>query len=302
MPMELILSNADLNLPQSIANLEQLKEELIPKLEKYNNLIVTEDSIKAAKDDKAALNKLKKAIEEQRISIKKQYLEPYNVLEAQCKEVVKLIDEPIQAIDKQVKAFEEIEKQEKYNALAEAYNALNAPEWLKIEDVLNPKWENKTQKLEALKAEMAECCKKHIEELDKLMEMYKDFPHKVAIMEKYKNSKDFSSTAVYAVSLEQEYKRELARKAEEERKKLAEQAAHAESVENAPVSDSEKDSVIIPLTEQTAVSVEKNTQIDDVCTAEPMLKGKFEVKCSKSKLIALVAYMKQQGIEYNVIK
>lgn len=80
MSMELILANADVNLPQSIANLQQLKEELIPRLKKYNELVVTEDSIKAAKDDKAALNKLKKAIEEQRISIKKQYLEPYNIL------------------------------------------------------------------------------------------------------------------------------------------------------------------------------------------------------------------------------
>ena len=57
--MELILANADLNLPQSIANLEQLKEELVPRLEKYNNLVVTEDSIKDAKADKANLNKLK---------------------------------------------------------------------------------------------------------------------------------------------------------------------------------------------------------------------------------------------------
>jgi hypothetical protein len=292
MPMELILSNADLNLPQSIANLEQLKEELIPKLEKYNNLIVTEDSIKAAKDDKAALNKLKKAIEEQRISIKKQYLEPYNVLEAQCKEVVKLIDEPIQAIDKQVKAFEEIEKKEKYNALAEAYNALNAPEWLKIEDVLNPKWENKTQKLEALKAEMAECCKKHIEELDKLMEMYKDFPHKVAIMEKYKNSKDFSSTAVYAVSLEQEYKRELARKAEEEEKRKAEEAKRAETE---PVSSCNVNNDISPAQSENAVSVE-NKQ------SEPMITGTFKVTGTKTQIVALRNFMKAQDIKYEIVK
>ena len=294
--MELILKSADVNLPQSIENLEQLKKELVPKLEKYNNLVVTEDSIKAAKDDKAQLNKLKKAIEEQRISIKKQYLEPYNVLETQCKEVVKLIDEPIQAIDKQVKAFEEIEKQEKYNALAEAYNALNAPEWLKIEDVLNPKWENKTQKLEALKAEMAECCKKHIEELDKLMEMYKDFPHKVTIMEKYKNSKDFSSTAVYAVSLEQEYKRELARKAEEEERRKAEAEAtkQAENIQNAQEEPKAENDVIMPAAEQERYSVNPEH-------TEPTYKGRFEVRCTKSQLIALRDYMKSKGIEFKVI-
>ena len=88
MSLELILRSANIDLPNEIENLEQLKTELIPRLEKYNSLVVTEDSIKAAKEDKANLNKLRKAIEEQRISIKKQYLEPYNVLEADRKSVV----------------------------------------------------------------------------------------------------------------------------------------------------------------------------------------------------------------------
>ena len=108
--MELSLQTAKINLPQSIANLEELKAELQPKLEKYNNLVVTADSIKEAKADKAILNKLRSTIDDQRKAIKKQYLEPYNVLETQCKEVIALIDAPIQAIDKQIKVFDEIEE------------------------------------------------------------------------------------------------------------------------------------------------------------------------------------------------
>jgi 2-hydroxy-3-keto-5-methylthiopentenyl-1-phosphate phosphatase len=115
--MELVLKSVEINLPQEIENLEALKAELTPKLDYYNNLVVTEDSIKAAKTDKANLNKLRTAIEDQRKSIKKQYLEPYNLLEAQCKEVVALIDAQIKAIDGQIKAFEEIEKKQKYEAL-----------------------------------------------------------------------------------------------------------------------------------------------------------------------------------------
>ena len=68
MAMELIFKTAEVNLPLSIANLEQLKADLLPRLEKYKNLVVTEDSIKAAKYDKAALNKLKKAISLQTLS------------------------------------------------------------------------------------------------------------------------------------------------------------------------------------------------------------------------------------------
>jgi hypothetical protein len=300
MSMELILANADVNLPQSIANLQQLKEELTPRLKKYNELVVTEDSIKAAKDDKAALNKLKKAIEEQRISIKKQYLEPYNILEAQCKEVVALIDAPIQAIDKQIKAIDEIEKKQKYEALEQAFAELNVPEWVTIADILNPKWENKTAKLDALKAEMAEKLKKINEDVTKIGEMYGDKPYHLPILNRYKTTKDFSQTAVYAVQLENEYKKEQERKAREEELrqqmlKAAEEKKAAESVQNAPEPPEENQGVIIPPEPQNAASVESEP-------TEPILKGKFAVECTKSQLIALRDFMKSQGIKFELIK
>lgn len=294
--MELVLKSADINLPHSIENLEALKAELIPRLEKYNNLVVTEDSIKAAKDDKAALNKLKKAIEEQRISIKKLYLEPYNVLEAQCKEVVKLIEEPIQAIDKQIKAFDDIEKKNKYEALTAAFDKMNTPNWLHINDVLNPKWENKTQKTDALITEMSEATEKLLGELASIEQMYANFPHLLAIIDKFKQCKDFSQAMVYAKQLEFQYQQEQKRKAEEDAQhKQAEEAKHAENNGNAPVNASTENSVTILPEVQNAGNVESER-------SEKILKGSFRVECEKSKLIALVAYMKEQGIKYEVIK
>lgn len=296
MSMELILNNMEVSLPQSIANLEQLKEELIPKLEKYNNLIVTEDSIKAAKDDKAALNKLKKAIEEQRISIKKQYLEPYNKLEAQCKEVVKLIDEPIQAIDKQIKSFDEIEKQQKYAAIEEAFTALNAPEWVKISDVLNPKWENKTQKLDSLKTEMADSLNKLTEGFDKLSEMYGESPVYLPVINRYKQIKDFSQTDVYAVQLEQEYKREQERKAEAERKRAeAEAARQAESIQNAS-----KQLVIESNEPMPAAKQKSDTNNSEQPEKVHSIQIEFDI--TKSELIKLLGFLSENQYKFKRIK
>lgn len=292
--MELVLKSVDINLPQEIENLEALKAELAPKLDYYNNLVVTEDSIKAAKTDKANLNKLRTAIEDQRKSIKKQYLEPYNLLEAQCKEVVALIDAPIKAIDTQIKAFDEIEKQEKYAALSEAFTALNVPEWIKIEDILNPKWGNKTEKIDSLKAEMADNLKKLTDDFDKLAEMYGEREYYLPIVNRFKTTKDFSQTAVYAVQLESEYKKEQERKAKEE--ELRQQMLKsAESVQNAPEQPEVEQSVIIPPEPQTAVNVESEQP-------EPILKGRFEVECTKSQLIALRDFMKAQGIKFEIVK
>ncbi len=111
--MELILKSAEISIPHAIENLEQLKAEIIPKMEYYRSLVVTESSIRAAKNDRANLNKLRKAINDQRIAVKKQCLAPYEALESECKELEALIVAPMSAIDVQIKAFEEIEKNQK---------------------------------------------------------------------------------------------------------------------------------------------------------------------------------------------
>ena len=300
MPMELILHSENVNLPQSIANLEALKAELIPRLEKYNNLVVTEDSIKAAKSDRATLNKLKSAIDEQRKSIKKLYLEPYEALEAQCKEVIRMIDEPIQAIDKQIKAFDAIEEEQKYKALTEYFSSLNPPEWVTITDLLNPKWKNKTMKLETLQTEMQTRLQGIMVDLGKLSTMYADFPHLIAITDHFKQSKDYSKTAVYAITLKHEWDKEQRRLAEEQ--KQPETANTPESVSNTSISDSNANSEIIPEMNQNGITSDSGKPESVSTPNEPILKGKFWIECTRDQLIALREYMKSQNIKFGAVK
>ena len=279
--MELQLRSAEINLPQEIANLEALKAELAPKLEYYNNLVVTEDNIKAAKNDKANLNKLRTAIEDQRKAAKKQYLAPYEILEAQCKEVTALIDAPIAAIDKQLKVFEEIEKNDKFTSLSAAFTEFNAPDWIDINDVLNPKWENKTQKLDALKAEMKANYDKILSDYAQLEKLYENFPHLIAILNRYKTEKDFSQTMVYAKKLEFDYNREQELKA-----KLLEAAQEAAAEESGDVA---------PEPEQTVAPVDPEH-------APKVITGRFEVSGTKEQIQALAAFMKSNGIKFTIIK
>ena len=286
--MELILKTAEVNLPQSIENLAALKAELTPKLDYYNKLVVTADSIKAAKADKAALNKLKTAIEDQRKAIKKQYLEPYNVLETQCKEVVALIDAPISAIDKQIKVFEEKDDNDKYTQLTEAFNALEPPEWIKIEDVLNPKWKNKTLKTDALITELTAAVKELVDGLAKISQMYKDEPYLLSITEFFKQHKDFSKTAVYAAQMQTAYKKEQAAKA-------AAEAAAQNTLQNAPQGAAAVSNECILPQQQT----QQETQPEQ---PQKLFKGKFEVEATKDQLQALGNFMKANGIKFKTIK
>lgn len=109
-----ILSPQDGNLVQDISwNNEELKAEISAKMKDYKGLVFTEETIKEAKKDRASLNKLRSAFEDERKRIKKLYMDPYNRFEQQVKEVIALIDEPIRLIDAQIKEVEENKKLQK---------------------------------------------------------------------------------------------------------------------------------------------------------------------------------------------
>ena len=92
-------------------NKEELEAAVRAKIAGYENVVYTEENIKAAKNDRAELNKLIKAIEERRKQVKNIINEPYAVFEAELKEITALINEPVALIDQQVKAFEEKQKE-----------------------------------------------------------------------------------------------------------------------------------------------------------------------------------------------
>lgn len=154
-----IKTDLETSLPATIDfNFEEIKADLTGKLDYYNSLVVTEDSIKGAKADKSLLNKLKEAIENQRKEVKKRCLKPYEDFEKKCKELVSLIDEPVKAIDTQIKAFDEAETNKKYAEIVEFYTA-NIKELaglVLIDHIINPKWKNVTLPTAKICEEMGE--------------------------------------------------------------------------------------------------------------------------------------------------
>lgn len=297
MPMELQLLYADISIPCAIENIEALKAELQPKLEHYKSLVVTEDSIKTAKEDKANLNKLKKAIDEQRISVKKKCLEPYEVLEKECREVEKPILEAIKAIDDQIKAFDEKEKTEKLEKLKEAFDNTGHHDWLKLENVLSEKWANKTEKLEKLIEEINKAVDRVNAEYAEITNMYFDSPLLTAIADQYKRTRNKAETLAYAVTLEKQYQ------AEQEHKKQEEEARQRENIKNAVICPDNSRNEIIPESTKTAVGVEygaNQSMPKEIDSVTFMVWGE-KSKESINKLKEVVKLMKSLGLNYKVI-
>lgn len=118
--MELKISEVVLPAPITF-NYEELKSELLHKVSVYETMVYTEDQVKEAKADRAALNRLKKALNDERIRQEKEYMQPFNTFKAQISELVKIIDNSVSVVDKQVKEFDEKKKAEKLDAILEYF-------------------------------------------------------------------------------------------------------------------------------------------------------------------------------------
>lgn len=287
--MELILHNEQVTIPQAIENIQYLKSELTTQLEYYNSLVVTEDRIKDAKADKAALNKLKTAIDNQRKEVKKQTMALYEPLETECKELLSMIDQPIDAIDRQLKAFEEIKKQEKYNTLVEFFGKVNCLDFVKLDDVLNPKWGNATVKLDTLKSELAEIVQKLSDDYAEIKKLYADSPLLTAIIQKFETTRDKGAALAYAAEIERKEKAEQERRARE----AAERAEREKQI-------------IVPEKVYTDEPIPPQEPADPIILEtpepEPIGQAAFRVTGTRQQIRALAAYMKENGIAYEVIK
>lgn len=144
-------------IPKTIEfNFAEIKKELAGNLEKYQNMVVTEDAIKDAKAYRAKLNKLKEAIEKKRKEIKAECLAPYNAFEKQVKEIVSMIEAPMLAIDGQIKEFEAARKAEKMEEIGAYYkaNAADIIDLVPFERIFDPKWLNATASMKSIEEEI----------------------------------------------------------------------------------------------------------------------------------------------------
>lgn len=131
----------EVTIPEAIQfNYEELKQELTEKVSVYETMVYTDDQIKEAKADKANLNKLKKALNDERIRREREYMQPFNDFKQKINEIISIIDKPVGVIDKQVKAYDEKKRQDKMEAIKKLYDESEHPEWLELEQIFNERW------------------------------------------------------------------------------------------------------------------------------------------------------------------
>lgn len=135
-------------------NQEEVKAWVAARVQDYKNIAYTEDQVKDMKKDRADLNKLRTAFESERKRLKKVCMEPYNLFEQQVKEVVALIDEPIQLIDSQLYELEERRKQQKKKDIEALFDTIGFQTFVTLDNIFDQKWLNASVSLGKIEEQM----------------------------------------------------------------------------------------------------------------------------------------------------
>ena len=127
-------------------NYEDIKNWLITKTKEYKDVVYTPDTITLARQDRATLNKVSSAINDEKKRIKNELLKPYVDFENKCKELMSIVDDASGTIDKQIKEFELKEQEEKKEQIKIIFNSCigDLKEIVSLETIFNPRWLNKT--------------------------------------------------------------------------------------------------------------------------------------------------------------
>ena len=246
MSMQMVVSFPEekATLPEIKWNYEGLKAEITEKLQNYSAAVVTDPaSYKGAKTDRANLSALGKAINDEKIRVKKLYNEPVALFEAQVKEVLAIIENTKAPIDDEIRKYEEDEAQKKrdeieayYNVQAEAHKSIE--EFCRLESISNPKWMNATYKLDDIRKEIDAAFDQTEKDIASI-EILKS-PFETSLKQTYTHTRDVGAALKQHAELTEIAEKEAARKAEEAERRASAEKAEAERKAEFEVQHSEQ--------------------------------------------------------------
>lgn len=278
-------------------NFEEIKVALAAGLEEYKGMVFTAESQPEAKRTVASLRKLKKAMSDRRIEIKKTFMAPYTNFEAQVKELDKLIDEPIDFISGQIEEFERRRVEAKKAMICEIYTGIMAEhgtvmEYLPLDRIYDSRWENSTTTQKAI-TEAITAHVEHVEkDLDTIRAMESEFEDKG--LAKYRATLELSD-AITAMNQYQKQKEEiLRRQAEEEQRKAEEEARRAAEEEQRKAALVHEEQVVPEVVPDVALEEEKAVR----SATAPEGTVRYEVVADPFQIAQLEAAMREYGIKF----
>ena len=231
------LKITELQVPGKISfNYEELKQQIQTRASDYASMVYTDDQIANAKKDRADLNRLKKALNDERIRQEKEFLQPFNEFKAQVKELCGIIDTATASVDKQIKEFEEQKKAEKLDAILEYFGSALAAKLPSVSLdhrlVIDAKWLNASVSMKSIQ----EAIDGKLEQVVKDLAVIDSLPsYAFEAREYYIDTLDLARAVSEAHRLQEQAEKKAAWEAEQQKRK--EEAAYANEAFKKQVTD-----------------------------------------------------------------
>ena len=249
------------------------------------------------KADRADLNKLKKAFEDERKRVKKICMEPYTKFEQQVKEITALIDEPIGLIDSQIREIDERRKTVKREEIEELFTSIGFQSFVKLDMIWDEKWLNATVTLPKIEEQM----KSRMYQIGTDVVTISKLPEfKFEAMEVYRKTLDMNQAIQEGQRLADIQKRKLeAERMEAERKareaeEAAKQQTAAEQKEELAEEKETASESVPEAPEEEAVSIPEEE--------EPVFQLDFRVWGTREQIMALREYMLKNQIRFGKVE
>ena len=271
------------SMPEPIVfNYEELKDWLTEKTASYKTLVYTDEQIKEAKADRANLNKLKDALNDERIRREREYMIPFTSFKDRVNELITIIKDATGNIDTQIKAYEAEQKNKKREAIAKAFEEVALPEYVTLDRIFNEKWLNASVSMAQIKADLEAFRDKHTADVEAIRAL-SDYSEEA--FECYKLTLDLGKALTKANELVQIAKRaEEARIERERRAEIARiEAEKAKAVETTRADEKP---------EETA-----NMRVETVNEEKPLARWiSFEVYVTGEQAAELKSWLDNHGI------
>lgn len=262
--------------PEQITwNYDEIKAELTEKIQKYETLAYTEDQIQEAKKDRAALNKLKSALNEERLRREREYMKPFQVFKDQVNEIREIIDKPIKIIDEQLEGYEEDRKRKKREEIG-AYWAQETthPDWITLPLIFQDKWLNASYSMTQIKKDIDA----KVGQINYDMETLEMLPeYSFEAVEVYKTTLDMNKAIAEGQRLADIQKRK-------------EEAEKAEKELMAKVEEEEAEAIMADMEAEASPAPEQKE--------EKKMMVRFEVELTVDQAKELRAFFQERGIRF----
>ena len=278
--MELIIKNQDQAQPIEW-NYDEVKAYVVESVAKYEGMIVQDDEIPFAKEKRAELNKLAKALDDARKAQKKQAMQQFTIFEGEIKEVTAIITNASKAIDVQVKDYEERCKAAKLEEIQAYFSQQALPaEWLTFDHISNAQWLNASFSMSKIKTEIGD----ELERIANDLDVIRALPEYAFEAEEYYSKFADQNTALAATM------REVQRLADQAKRKAAVEA----EIEAAKKAEQERQQQAEEIPQQTC------TDAQDVPSAGSWIR--FEAFLTTQQAIELKKYFDSREINFRAIR